>query len=200
MVRACSASAGAVTVFTYVLTSPRGPRGIRWLGAGLSCSAEGPRGRGAEGPRGRGAEGPRGRRAEGPRGRVPSWRTHHGSLGLKDLLTLCSILSVAIGIPGNATPKRLKNLRSGWSAEVEGELVGVDAAQGVLVAGDPLRQHGLAGRGPIGVRPPARRAVSLAALGDALGTAAGVDCQQHGHGPTGWRGPAYAMLLDGFGA
>src|ERR1035441_2138539 len=50
MVRACSASAGAVTVFTYVLTSPRGPRGIRWLGAGLSFSAEGPRGRGAEGP------------------------------------------------------------------------------------------------------------------------------------------------------
>src|ERR1035441_7551929 len=95
MVRACSASAGAVTVFTYVLTSPRGPRGIRWLGAGLSFSAEGPRGRGAE----------------GPRGRVPSWRTHHGSLGLKDLLTLCSILSVAIGIPGNATPKRLKSLR-----------------------------------------------------------------------------------------
>src|ERR1019366_3705104 len=173
MARACSASAGAVTVFTWVVTSLGGLAGSG--GWELACPSR-------------------------PRGLVPSWRTHHGSLGQKDLLILCSILSVAIGISGNATPKRLKNLRSGWSAEVEGELVGVDAAQGVLVAGDPLRQHGLAGRGPIGVRPPARRAVSLAALGDALGTAAGVDCQQHGHGPTGWRGPAYAMLLDGFGA
>src|ERR1017187_7314053 len=110
MARACSASAGAVTVFTWVVTSLGGLAGSG--GWELACSSR-------------------------PRGLVPSWRTHHGSLGQKDLLILCSILSVAIGIPGNATPKRLKNLRSGWSAEVAGELVGGDAGQGGLLGGGP---------------------------------------------------------------
>src|ERR1035437_2816639 len=117
MARACSASAGAVTVVTWVVTSLGGLAGS----GGWELTAP-----------------------SLPRGLVPPWRTHYGSLGQKDLLILCSILSVAIGIPGNATPKRLKNLKSGWSAEVAGELVGVDAAQGVLVGGGAPPSPGLA--------------------------------------------------------
>jgi hypothetical protein len=73
-----------------------------------------------------------------------SWNKRHGSLGLNDILLF------------------VRYYQRPW--------ILVERHTERPQAGDPLRQHGLAGRGPIGVSQAARRAVSLAASGAALGT------------------------------